>query len=96
MCKINLFFQAAFDISFQEGSSSVMKETDRLMSARYRDNRSKMHNHYKKLSRLPPAERRQHIPIEFCETQDDWDYMCTLFESEAFQVTHSITNVLFI
>ncbi|KAG6526865.1 hypothetical protein ZIOFF_016868 [Zingiber officinale] len=77
---------AAFDISFQEGSSSVMKETDRLMSARYRDNRSKMHNHYKKLSHLPPAERRQHIPIEFCETQDDWDYMCTLFESEAFQV----------
>ncbi|XP_042387386.1 uncharacterized protein LOC121979458 [Zingiber officinale] len=73
---------AAFDISFQEGSSSVMKETDRLMSARYRDNRSKMHNHYKKLSHLPPAERRQHIPIEFCETQDDWDYMCTLFESE--------------
>ncbi|KAG6528758.1 hypothetical protein ZIOFF_010943 [Zingiber officinale] len=68
-----------------EGSSSVMKETDRLMSARYRDNRSKMHNHYKKLSHLPPAERRQHIPIEFCETQDDWDYMCTLFESEAFQ-----------
>ncbi|KAG6488200.1 hypothetical protein ZIOFF_056959 [Zingiber officinale] len=77
---------AAFDISFQEGSSSVMKETDRLMSARYRDNRSKMHNHYKKLSHLPPAERRQHIPIEFCETQDDWDYMCTLFESETFQV----------
>ncbi|KAG6538526.1 hypothetical protein ZIOFF_003650 [Zingiber officinale] len=68
-----------------EGSSSVMKETDRLMSARYRDNRSKMHNHYKKLSHLPPAERRQHIPIEFCETQDDWDYMCTLFESETFQ-----------
>ncbi|KAG6468458.1 hypothetical protein ZIOFF_073145 [Zingiber officinale] len=76
---------AAFDISFQEGSSSVMKETDRLMSARYRDNRSKMHNHYKKLSHLPPAERRQHIPIEFCETQDDWNYMCDLFESEAFQ-----------
>ncbi|KAG6538579.1 hypothetical protein ZIOFF_003703 [Zingiber officinale] len=77
---------AAFDISFQEGSSSVMKETDRLMSARYRDNISKMHNHYKKLSHLPPAERRQHIPIEFCETQDDWNYMCDLFESEAFQV----------
>ncbi|KAG6535958.1 hypothetical protein ZIOFF_000991 [Zingiber officinale] len=76
---------AAFDISFQEGSSSVMKETDRLMSARYRDNRSKMHNHYKKISHLPPAERRQHIPIEFCETQDDWNYMCDLFESEAFQ-----------
>ncbi|KAG6533548.1 hypothetical protein ZIOFF_007423 [Zingiber officinale] len=87
-----LGLSAAFDISFQEGSSSVMKETDRLMSARYRDNRSKMHNHYKKLSHLPPAERRQHIPIEFCETQDDWDYMCTLFESEAFQITHSITN----
>ncbi|KAG6479232.1 hypothetical protein ZIOFF_062694 [Zingiber officinale] len=68
-----------------EGSSSVMKETDRLMSARYRDNRSKMHNHYKKLSHLPPAERRQHIPLVFCETQDDWDYMCALFESEAFQ-----------
>ncbi|KAG6495871.1 hypothetical protein ZIOFF_043701 [Zingiber officinale] len=81
---------AAFDISFQEGSSSVMKETDRLMSARYRDNRSKMHNHYKKLSHLPPAERRQHIPIEFCETQDDWDYMCTLFESEAFQKRSAI------
>ncbi|KAG6515194.1 hypothetical protein ZIOFF_025579 [Zingiber officinale] len=76
---------AAFDISFQEGSSSVMKETDRLMSARYRDNRSKMHNHYKKLSHLPPAERRQHIPIEFCETQDDWNYMCDMFESESFQ-----------
>ncbi|KAG6499912.1 hypothetical protein ZIOFF_039724 [Zingiber officinale] len=69
----------------QEGSSSVMKETDRLMSARYRDNRSKMHNYYKKLSYLPPVERRQHIPIEFCKTQDDWDYMCALFESEAFQ-----------
>ncbi|KAG6503020.1 hypothetical protein ZIOFF_035309 [Zingiber officinale] len=81
---------AAFDISFQEGSSSVMKETDRLMSARYRDNRSKMHNHYKKLSHLPPAERRQHIPIEFYETQDDWDYMCTLFESEAFQKRSAI------
>ncbi|KAG6507295.1 hypothetical protein ZIOFF_032637 [Zingiber officinale] len=81
---------AAFDISFQEGSSSVMKETDRLMSARYRDNRSKMHNHYKKLSHLPPVERRQHIPIEFCETQDDWDYMCTLFESEAFQKRSAI------
>ncbi|KAG6470107.1 hypothetical protein ZIOFF_071161 [Zingiber officinale] len=80
---------AAFDISFQEGSSSVMKETDRLMSARYRDNRSKMHNHYKKLSHLPPAERRQHIPIEFCETQDDWNYMCDLFESEAFQTDQS-------
>ncbi|KAG6474342.1 hypothetical protein ZIOFF_068268 [Zingiber officinale] len=37
------------------------------------------------LSHLPPAERRQHILIEFCETQDDWDYMCTLFESETFQ-----------
>ncbi|KAG6507636.1 hypothetical protein ZIOFF_032987 [Zingiber officinale] len=81
---------AAFDISFQEGSSSVMKETDRLMSARYRDNRSKMHNHYKKLSHLPPVERRQHIPIEFCETQDDWDYMCTLFESKAFQKRSAI------
>ncbi|KAG6499844.1 hypothetical protein ZIOFF_039639 [Zingiber officinale] len=73
-----------------EGSSSIMKETDRLMSARYRDNRSKIHNHYKKLSHLPPAERRQHIPIEFCETQDDWDYMCTLFESEAFQKRSAI------
>ncbi|KAG6502432.1 hypothetical protein ZIOFF_034705 [Zingiber officinale] len=38
------------------------------------------------LSRLPPAERRQHIPIEFYETHDVWDYMCALFESEAFQV----------
>ncbi|KAG6526118.1 hypothetical protein ZIOFF_016095 [Zingiber officinale] len=73
-----------------EGSSSVMKETDRLMSARYRDNRSKMHNHYKKLSHLPPAERRQHIPLEFCETQDDWDYICALFESEAFQKRSAI------
>ncbi|KAG6495519.1 hypothetical protein ZIOFF_043344 [Zingiber officinale] len=85
-----LGLSATFDISFQEGSSSVMKETDRLMSARYRDNRSKMHNHYKKLSHLPPAERRQHIPIEFCETQDDWDYLCTLFESEAFQKRSAI------
>ncbi|KAG6527766.1 hypothetical protein ZIOFF_009895 [Zingiber officinale] len=76
---------AAFDINFQEGASSVIKETDRLMSSRYRDNRTKMHNHYKKLSHLPPAERRQHILIEFCETQDDWDYMCALFESELFQ-----------
>ncbi|KAG6506545.1 hypothetical protein ZIOFF_031869 [Zingiber officinale] len=76
---------AAFDINFEEGASSVIKETDRLMSSRYRDNRTKIHNHYKKLSHLPPAERRQHIPIEFCETQDDWDYMCALFESEAFQ-----------
>ncbi|KAG6467880.1 hypothetical protein ZIOFF_072444 [Zingiber officinale] len=80
-----LGLSAAFDISFQDGSSSVMKETDRLMSARYRDNRSKMHNHYKKLSHLPPAEHRQHIPLEFCETQDNWDYMCALFESKAFQ-----------
>ncbi|KAG6536783.1 hypothetical protein ZIOFF_001852 [Zingiber officinale] len=76
---------AAFDISFQKGTWSVMKETDQLMSARYRDNRTKMHNHYKKLSHLPPAERRQHIPIEFYETQDNWDYMCVLFESKAFQ-----------
>ncbi|KAG6482237.1 hypothetical protein ZIOFF_058868 [Zingiber officinale] len=81
-----LGLSATFDINFQEGASSVIKETDRLMSSRYRDNRTKMHNQYKKLSHLPPAERRQHIPIEFCETQDDWDYMCTLFESEAFQV----------
>ncbi|KAG6476293.1 hypothetical protein ZIOFF_065532 [Zingiber officinale] len=85
-----LGLSAAFDISFQEGSSSVMKEIDRLMSARYRDNRSKMHNHYKKLSHLPPAERRQHIPIEFCETQDDWNYMCDLFEPEAFQKRSAI------
>ncbi|XP_074570592.1 uncharacterized protein LOC141827265 [Curcuma longa] len=73
----------AFDISFEEGPSSVRKETDRLMSARYRDNRSKMHAHYKKLLHLPPIERRQHMPTEFCEIEDDWRYMCDLFESEA-------------
>ncbi|XP_074590598.1 uncharacterized protein LOC141846451 [Curcuma longa] len=83
---------AAFDISFEEGPSSVRKETDRLMSARYRDNRSKMHTHYKKLLHLPPIERRQHMPTEFCEIEADWHYMCDLFESEAFQA-RSAKNV---
>ncbi|KAI3448715.1 hypothetical protein Pfo_005380, partial [Paulownia fortunei] len=80
-----------FIVNFCTGPESVKKETDKLMSARYRDNRKKMHRHYKSLTTLSWEERLQHMPHDFCETEADWEYICTLLELEEFK-KRSATN----
>ncbi|KAH6782339.1 hypothetical protein C2S51_007632 [Perilla frutescens var. frutescens] len=67
------------------GPNSIRKETDKLMNARYRDNRCKMHDHYLALVHLPWERQLMDVPFDYCDTVKDWEFMCTLFESEAFK-----------
>ncbi|KAH6762986.1 hypothetical protein C2S52_020419 [Perilla frutescens var. hirtella] len=67
------------------GPNSIRKETDKLMNARYRDNRCKMHDHYLSLVHIPWERRLMDVPFDYCDTVKDWEFMCTLFESEAFK-----------
>ncbi|KAL1553450.1 hypothetical protein AAHA92_14126 [Salvia divinorum] len=75
----------AFLVDFNLGPNSVKKETDKLMSKKYRVYRLKMHKHYKTLTHLPWEDRLKHVPEELCKSEADWLYMCKLFESETFK-----------
>lgn len=63
----------SFVVDFGKGPNSVRKETDKLMNARYRDNRCKMHNHYLALDHLHWERRLKNVPFEYCDTVKDWD-----------------------
>lgn len=56
------------------------------MNVRFRNNRRYMHQHYKTLNHLPWEERLKCVPTEYCESEADWEFMCTMFESEDFKV----------
>ncbi|XP_057791917.1 uncharacterized protein LOC131008848 isoform X2 [Salvia miltiorrhiza] len=83
--------ESAFMVDFSLGPRSVKRETDKLMSKRYRDYRQKMHRHYKTLTHLPWEDRLKHIPVEFCKSEADWEFMCKMFESETFK-KYSVIN----
>ncbi|KAH6792810.1 hypothetical protein C2S52_003287 [Perilla frutescens var. hirtella] len=77
--------ESSFIVDFGKGPNSIRKETDKLMNARYRDNRCKMHDHYLALAHLPWERRLVNVPFDYCDTVKDWEFMCRLFESDAFK-----------
>ncbi|KAL1553451.1 hypothetical protein AAHA92_14127 [Salvia divinorum] len=81
----------AFLIDFSLGPNSVKKETDKLISKKYRWYRQKMHIHYKTLTHLPWEDRLKHVPEKLRKREADWVYMCKLFESETFK-KYSLVN----
>ncbi|KAH6781636.1 hypothetical protein C2S51_006929 [Perilla frutescens var. frutescens] len=84
--------ESAFTVDFGLGPSLVKKETENLMSRRYRDYRQKMHEHYKTFMHMPWEDRLKHVPKEHCRSEADWEFMCKMFESETFKKASAINS----
>ncbi|KAK6144767.1 hypothetical protein DH2020_021587 [Rehmannia glutinosa] len=74
-----------FDVDLGTGPESMRKETQKLMSARFRNNRARMHSFYKKHAHLPWDDRLKLMPEKLCDSQENWGYLCRLFETDEFK-----------
>ncbi|KAK6156728.1 hypothetical protein DH2020_010976 [Rehmannia glutinosa] len=73
------------DVDLGTGPESFRKETNKMMNARYRDLRTRMHDYYKKFAHLPWDDRVKQMPEKLCDSQEDWEYLCRLFETDQFK-----------